>query len=57
MKAIIQDHYGYPADALELRDVETPAAMDGEVLVRVHAASIHVGDVAAVDRPGPGGRY
>ena len=44
MKAIIQDHYGSPADALELRDVDAPAVEDGEVLVRVHAASIHVGD-------------
>jgi len=44
MKAITQDHYGKPADALELRDVDTPAVADGEVLVRVHAASIHVGD-------------
>ena len=44
MKAIIQDHYGSPTDALELRDVDAPAVEDGEVLVRVHAASIHVGD-------------
>jgi len=44
MKAITQDHYGQPADALELRDVDTPAVKDGEVLVRVRAASIHVGD-------------
>ncbi len=44
MKAITQDHYGKPADALALRDIDTPAVMDGEVLVRVRAASIHVGD-------------
>ena len=44
MKAITQDHYGKPADALALRDIDTPAVADGEVLVRVHAASIHVGD-------------
>jgi NADPH:quinone reductase-like Zn-dependent oxidoreductase len=44
MKAITQDHYGEPTDTLELREVETPAVADGEVLVRVHAASIHVGD-------------
>jgi NADPH:quinone reductase-like Zn-dependent oxidoreductase len=44
MKAITQDHYGKPADALELRDIDTPAVGDGDVLVRVRAASIHVGD-------------
>jgi NADPH:quinone reductase-like Zn-dependent oxidoreductase len=43
MKAIIQDHYG-TQEALQLGDVDQPAVGDGEVLVRVHAASIHVGD-------------
>ena len=38
MKAIIHETYGSP-DVLELRDVETPAASDGQVLVRVRAAS------------------
>ena len=40
MKAIVQDRYGSPAD-LEVREVETPVAGDGEVLVRVRAASLH----------------
>ena len=35
MKAITQDHYGTPEDALQLRDVDTPAVKDGDVLVRV----------------------
>ena len=43
MKAIMQEHYG-SEDVLELRDVDKPQVGDGEVLVRVHAASIHVGD-------------
>ena len=43
MKAVIQSRYGGP-EILELRDVERPQVGDGEVLVRVHAASIHVGD-------------
>ncbi len=43
MKAVIQSRYGGP-EILELQDVERPPAGDGEVLVRVHAASIHVGD-------------
>jgi NADPH:quinone reductase-like Zn-dependent oxidoreductase len=43
MKAIVQDRYG-AAEVLEARDIEKPQVGDGEVLVRVHAASIHVGD-------------
>ena len=38
MKAIIHDTYGSP-DVMELREVETPVASDGQVLVRVRAAS------------------
>ena len=43
MKAIIQDRYG-SAEILEAQDINTPEIADGEVLVRVHAASIHIGD-------------
>jgi NADPH:quinone reductase-like Zn-dependent oxidoreductase len=43
MKAVIQSRYGGP-EILELQDVERPQVADGEVLVRVHAASIHIGD-------------
>jgi len=43
MKAIVQDRYG-SADVLEARDVATPEIGDDEVLVRVRAASVHVGD-------------
>jgi NADPH:quinone reductase-like Zn-dependent oxidoreductase len=43
MQAIVQDKYG-SADVLELRDIEKPPIGDMEVLVRVHAASVHVGD-------------
>jgi len=44
MKAIVQDKYGLPKDVLELKDIDKPAVKDDEVLVRVHAASIHVGN-------------
>src|SRR5207302_8068070 len=44
MKAIVQDMYGEPAAVLDLQNVAKPVAKDGEVLIRVHAASIHVGD-------------
>lgn len=43
MKAIVQDRYG-PADVLRLGDVEPPVAAAGEVLVRVHAASVNARD-------------
>jgi NADPH:quinone reductase-like Zn-dependent oxidoreductase len=44
MKAIVQDKYGEPQAVLTVREVAKPAIKDGEVLVRVRAASIHVGD-------------
>jgi NADPH:quinone reductase-like Zn-dependent oxidoreductase len=44
MKAIVQDKYGEPEVVLELQDIARPVIKDDEVLVRVHAASLHVGD-------------
>ena len=44
MKAIVQDRYGNPEAVLGLQEIAKPAVKDGEALVRVHAASIHVGD-------------
>jgi NADPH:quinone reductase-like Zn-dependent oxidoreductase len=43
MQAIVQDRYG-SAEVLETRDIEKPEIGANEVLVRVRAASIHVGD-------------
>jgi NADPH:quinone reductase-like Zn-dependent oxidoreductase len=43
MQAIVQDEYG-SADVLDAREISRPEIADDEVLVRVHAASIHVGD-------------
>jgi NADPH:quinone reductase-like Zn-dependent oxidoreductase len=43
MKAIVQDHYG-SEEALQLRDIDKPLVGDDDVLVRVQAASLHVGD-------------
>ena len=43
MKAIVQDTYGSP-DVLELRDIDKPGVGDHNVLVRVHAAGVHIGD-------------
>src|SRR5205814_5713347 len=44
MKAIVQDRYGKPEAVLGLQEIAKPTAKDGEVLVRIHAASMHVGD-------------
>ncbi|MDE2921476.1 MAG: NAD(P)-dependent alcohol dehydrogenase [Acidobacteriota bacterium] len=38
MKAMVQDRYG-SADSLKLRDIDKPAAGEGQVRLRVHAAS------------------
>src|ERR671918_579428 len=43
MKAIVQDRYG-SADVLRLREVARPGIGDDDVLVRVRAASVHIGD-------------
>jgi NADPH:quinone reductase-like Zn-dependent oxidoreductase len=43
MQAIVQDRYG-SAEVLETQDIDRPEIADDEVLVRVHAASIHIGD-------------
>ena len=44
MKAIVQGEFGPPAEVLQLSEVETPVPADDEVLVRIHTASIHIGD-------------
>src|SRR5438093_285803 len=43
MKAIVQDAYGSP-DVLKLEDVDKPQVGRDDVLIRVHAASAHIGD-------------
>ncbi len=43
MKAIVQDRYG-TADVLELEDIDVPVVGSGDVMLRVRAASAHIGD-------------
>ncbi|TDW15405.1 NAD(P)-dependent alcohol dehydrogenase [Kribbella kalugense] len=43
MKAIVQRRYGSP-DVLEFTDIDQPTPGDGEVLVRVYAASVNARD-------------
>jgi NADPH:quinone reductase-like Zn-dependent oxidoreductase len=48
MRAVVQSRYGPPDEVLEFTEVATPVIGDGEVLVRVHAAALHVGDCFGV---------
>lgn len=41
MKAVVQTGYGEPHDVLEVREIDPPPVGEREVLVRVHAASVH----------------
>src|SRR5947207_6968192 len=51
MKAIVQDKYGSP-HVLKLREIDKPQPLDGEVLVRVHAAAVNKADwIALTGRP------
>src|ERR687886_316733 len=47
MKAITYDKYG-SFDVLVFSDIDKPVIKDDEVLVRVHAAALHVGDCFSV---------
>ena len=45
MRAIVQDRYGDPDQVLQLQELPAPLITDDQVLVRVHAASLHLGDL------------
>jgi NADPH:quinone reductase-like Zn-dependent oxidoreductase len=47
MKAAVRDRYG-PPEVVEVRDLESPVPGDGEVLVRVRAASVNRADLDAL---------
>ncbi|MBC7810030.1 MAG: NAD(P)-dependent alcohol dehydrogenase [Burkholderiales bacterium] len=48
MKAVVYTEYGSP-DVLHLKEVPTPSPKDNEVLIRIRANSVNIGDIWARD--------
>ena len=49
MKAVVFNKYGSPKDVLHLEEVEKPAPGEGQVLIKVHAASVTFSNLLLVN--------